>query len=105
MVESIGDLMIRYLEGGPLPSLYSPEDKVTDMELILVGYNYHSWSDKDSNSNRPGSCLISKSVLFPCAAHDLAELVRAPSSGWTEPTGLDRPNLSREGMGGPYTHS
>jgi hypothetical protein len=29
-------------------------------KLIVVDYNCHSWPDKDSYSNRLGSCLISK---------------------------------------------
>jgi hypothetical protein len=35
-------------------------------KLILPGYNWHSWSDKDSYSNLPGSCLISKFACLPC---------------------------------------
>ena len=66
---------------------------------ILASYNCHMWPDKDSYSNRPGSCLIAKSALTPCAGLQPGWLGRASSFGWTGPIDSGRPKLSRKGIG------
>jgi hypothetical protein len=54
-------------------------------KLILLGYNCHSWSDKDSYSNRPGSCLISRFAFLPCVGRRADRLGHASSSGGPGP--------------------
>ena len=66
---------------------------------ILVSYNCHIWPDKDSYSNRPGSCLIAKSALTPCAGLRSGWLGRTSSFEWTEPIDPGWPKLSRKGIG------
>ena len=68
-------------------------------KLILVNYNCHMWPDKDSYSNRPGSYLIAKSTLTPCAGLQPGWLGRTSSFGWTGPIDPGRPKLSRKGIG------
>ena len=68
-------------------------------KLILASYNCHMRPDKDSYSNRPGSCLIAKSALTPCVGLQPGWLGRTSSFGWTEPIDPGRPKLSRKGIG------
>jgi hypothetical protein len=53
-------------EGVPCPPYIVRGAGLQIWKLILLGYNYHNWPDKDSYSNRPGSCLISKFAFLPC---------------------------------------
>ena len=57
------------------------------------------WPDKDSYSNRPGSCFIAKSALTPCVGLRSGWLGRTSSFGWTGPIDPGWPKLSRKGIG------
>ena len=56
-----------FFRGVPCPPYIVRGAGLQIWKLILVSYNCHMWPDKDSYSNRPGSCLVAKSVLIPCA--------------------------------------
>jgi hypothetical protein len=63
-------------------------------KLILPGYNCHSWPDKDSYSNRPGSCLISKFACLPCVGRRADRLGHASSSNGPGPLVWVSPSLA-----------
>jgi hypothetical protein len=86
-------------EGVPCPPYIVRGVGLQIWKLILVGYNSHSWPDKDSYSNRPGSCLISKFAFLPYAGCRSDQLGRASSLSWAEPTELSQPKSSHRGIG------
>jgi hypothetical protein len=86
-------------EGVPCPPYIVREVGLQIWKLILVGYNYHSWPDKDSYSNRPGSCLIFKFDFLPCTGRRADRLGHASSLSWAGPIGLSQPKSSHRGIG------
>jgi hypothetical protein len=67
-------------EGVPCPPYIVRGAGLHIWKLILPGYNCHSWPDKDSYSNRPGSCFISKFVFLPCVGHRADRMGHTSSS-------------------------
>jgi hypothetical protein len=86
-------------EGVPCPPYIVRRVGLQLWKLILPGYNCHSWPDKDSYSNRPGSCLISKFAFLPCAGRRADRLDYVLSFSRAEPTSLSQPKSSRRGIG------
>ena len=74
-----------FFRGVPCPPYMVWGTGLQIWKLILTGYNCHIWPDNDSYSNRPGSYLISKSALIPCAGLRADWSGRASSSSGLDP--------------------
>jgi hypothetical protein len=77
-----------------VPALYSLGAGLQIWKLILLGYNYHSWPDKDSYSNLPESCLISKFAFLHCVGRQADRLGHASSSDGSGPLVWASPSLA-----------
>ena len=83
-----------FFRGIPCPPYIVRGAGLQIWKLILISYNCHKWPDKDSYSNRPGSCLIAKSVLTPCAGLRTGWLGRASSFSGPDPLIRAGPSLA-----------
>jgi hypothetical protein len=83
-----------YFEGVPCPPYIVRGAGLQIWKLILVSYNCHCWPDKDSYSNRPGSCLISKFAFLLCVGRRADQLGHASSSSGPGPRVWASPSLA-----------